>query len=67
MNESIELIHQLQRGRFYGAVTFKFEAGRIVSIKKEETLKPSELPGQPGERKNDEQNERSNKYQEEDQ
>ena len=50
MNEAIGLIRQLARERFYGALTLKFEGGRIVIIKKEETLKPSELPGQPEKR-----------------
>lgn len=45
MNEAIELVRQLSRERFYGALTLKFEAGRIAIIKKEQTLKPSELPG----------------------
>jgi hypothetical protein len=53
MNEAIELIRQLGRDRFYGALTLKFEAGRIVIINKNETLKPSELPGQPGKRKDE--------------
>jgi len=53
MNEAIELIRQLVRERFYGALTMKFEAGQVTTIKKEQTIKPSELPGQPGKR-NDE-------------
>lgn len=53
MNETIELIRQLARDRVYGAVMFKFEAGRIVSINKNETLQLSELPGQPGKRKDE--------------
>jgi hypothetical protein len=51
MNEAIELIRQLVFDHFYGALTLKFEAGRITTIKKEQTLKPSDLlPGQPGKR-----------------
>ena len=53
MHGAIELIRQLVRERFYGTITFKFEAGRIAVIKKEQTLKPSELPGQPDERKHE--------------
>jgi hypothetical protein len=53
MNEAIELLMQLGRDCFFGAVTFKFEAGRIVIINKNQTLKPSELPGQPGKRKDE--------------
>ena len=58
MNEAIELIRQLERERFYGALTLKFEAGRITVIKKEQTLKPSELPGQPEKRTNETHNQR---------
>jgi hypothetical protein len=50
MNEVLDLIRQLSRERFYGALTLKFEAGRIAIIKKEQTLKLSELPGQPEKR-----------------
>ena len=53
MNQAIELIRRLVRERFYGALTMKFEAGKVTTIKKEQTIKPSELPGQPGKR-NDE-------------
>jgi hypothetical protein len=45
--EATELIRQLARERFYGALTLKFEGGRIVLVKKEETIKPSDLSGQP--------------------
>ena len=41
------LLNQLQSERFYGAVTLKFEAGQIVIIKKEQTLKPRDLSGHP--------------------
>lgn len=47
MIEVIELIHQLSRERFYGALTLKFEAGRVTTIKKEQTIKPNDLPEQP--------------------
>jgi hypothetical protein len=47
VNEAIELIRQLARERFYGALTLKFEAGRLTIIKKEETIKPAELSGTP--------------------
>jgi hypothetical protein len=50
MNDAVELLRQLGRDRFYGSVTFKFEAGRLVIINKNQTLKPSELPGHPGKR-----------------
>jgi len=44
MNEAIELIQQLVRSRFYGALTIKFEAGNITFLKKEETIKPGGSP-----------------------
>jgi hypothetical protein len=47
MNEALELIRQLARDGFYGALTVKFEAGHVVVLKKEETLKPSDLSGKP--------------------
>jgi hypothetical protein len=47
MNEAIELIRQLVRERFYGALTLKFEAGQITIIKKEQTIKPTNLSGKP--------------------
>lgn len=47
MNEAIELIRQLAGERFYGALTLKFEAGRITTIKKEQTIKPNNLSEQP--------------------
>ena len=55
MNEAIELIRQLVRDRFYGALTLKFEAGRITIIKKEQTIKPTSMPEQPGKRNNEKQ------------
>jgi hypothetical protein len=47
MNEAIEMIRQLVREHFYGALTIKFEAGRITVIKKEQTFKPTDLSGHP--------------------
>jgi hypothetical protein len=47
MNELFELIQQLVREGFYGALTIKFEAGNVVVLKKEETLKPFNLSGKP--------------------
>ena len=47
-NPDIEgLVRQLADQHFYGSLTLKFEAGRIVILKKEETLKPHDLSGQP--------------------
>jgi len=34
-----EEIRRLVALKFYGALTLKFEAGKIVSLKKEETIK----------------------------
>ncbi len=47
MNEALELIRLLSRERFYGALTLKFEAGRITTMKKEQTIKPADLSDQP--------------------
>jgi hypothetical protein len=47
MNEIVDLLHDLTRERFYGALTLKFEAGRVTTIKKEQTFKPTDLSGQP--------------------
>lgn len=41
------LLAELQRQCAYGSLTLKFEAGKVVIIKKEETLKPQDLSGQP--------------------
>ncbi len=41
------LLQEMARRRFYGFLTLKFEAGKVVIIKKEETLKPHDLSGQP--------------------
>ena len=47
MNQAIELIRRLVSERFYGAVTVKFEAGHVVCLKKEETIKPTNLSEKP--------------------
>jgi hypothetical protein len=43
VNELVNLLRHLEESRFYGSVELKYEAGRIVYIRKSETLKPSEL------------------------
>lgn len=43
MNELVQLLRQLEDSRFYGSVELKYEAGRVVLIRKSETLKLSEL------------------------
>jgi hypothetical protein len=47
MNQALELIRQLAQERFYGALTLKFEAGHIITLKKEQTIKPNDLSEQP--------------------
>jgi hypothetical protein len=47
MNQALELIRRLAQERFYGTLTVKFEAGRITTIKKEQTIKPADLSEQP--------------------
>jgi hypothetical protein len=42
MNELVQLLRQLEETRFYGAVELKYEAGRVVLIRKSETFKPCE-------------------------
>jgi hypothetical protein len=38
------LISDLERSRFYGSIELKYEDGRLVLIRKTETLKPMEKP-----------------------
>jgi hypothetical protein len=40
MEEIIALIRRLANERFYGALTLKFEAGQVVVLQKQETIKP---------------------------
>jgi hypothetical protein len=47
MTQVLDLIRQLSGERFYGALTLKFEAGRITTIKKEQTIKPNDLSEKP--------------------
>jgi hypothetical protein len=35
-----ELLRDLERSRFFGSLELKFEAGRVVLLRKTETLKP---------------------------
>jgi hypothetical protein len=37
-----DLLHDLENRRFFGSVELKFESGRVVLIRKSETLKPTE-------------------------
>jgi len=36
-----EIVHELERSRFYGSLEIKFEAGRVVLLRKTETIKPN--------------------------
>jgi len=40
MKEIIKIITDLKSRNFYGKLTFSFEDGKIVLIRKEETIKP---------------------------
>ncbi len=35
-----EVLHDLEGQRFYGSVEIKYEAGRVVLLRKTETIKP---------------------------
>jgi hypothetical protein len=37
---AIKILKQLIESRFYGKVVLSFECGKIVLVKKEETIKP---------------------------
>lgn len=36
----LDFIRNLTETRFYGTVTLKYEAGKVVYLRKEETIKP---------------------------
>ena len=36
-----DLLRSLEQSRFFGTLELKFEAGRVVLIRKTETMKPS--------------------------
>jgi hypothetical protein len=36
-----EILRSLEQSRFYGTVELKFESGRVVLIRKTETIKPT--------------------------
>ena len=38
-----DLLRELERERFYGSVEIKLEAGRIVLLRKTETVKPTDF------------------------
>ncbi len=45
LTHTIRLLARLGRERFFGKLTISFEAGNIVTLRKEQTLKPNELGG----------------------
>lgn len=47
MDKTLALMQQLQSDRFYGAVTVKFEAGKITHIRLERNIKPDDLSETP--------------------
>ncbi len=57
MQEILELLQKFARERFYGAITLKFEAGKIFVLKKEETFKPTDLSEKPRSQHATEENE----------
>lgn len=40
MNAVANILRDLERDRFYGSIEIKFEAGRVVLLRKTETIKP---------------------------
>ena len=40
MNGVDEILQALEHSRFYGSVEIKYEAGRVVLLRKTETIKP---------------------------
>jgi hypothetical protein len=45
-----KVVTELETRRFFGTVEIKFEAGRVVLIRKSETLKPNDYRSTRGER-----------------
>ena len=41
MNAVASILSALERDRFYGAIELKYEAGRVVLLRKTETIKPA--------------------------
>jgi hypothetical protein len=42
---AFDYLQSLAEQRFWGFLTLKFEHGEIVHVRREENLKPTELPG----------------------
>jgi hypothetical protein len=41
MEELFALLQNLARSKFYGSLAIKLEAGKVVLLRKEETIKPN--------------------------
>jgi hypothetical protein len=44
---AFDYLRSLAEQGFFGAITLKYEAGKVVHVRKEENLKPSDLSGTP--------------------
>lgn len=42
MNDLKRMLEELERAKFYGSLELKIEAGRVVLIRKCQTIKPTE-------------------------
>jgi hypothetical protein len=40
---SVELVEALARARFYGTLTLSYQAGHVVNLRKEQSIKPADL------------------------
>jgi hypothetical protein len=56
MDETFAIIRRLATEKFYGSITLKFEAGQVVVLKKEETIKPKDCRDNRGRRNEQERN-----------
>jgi hypothetical protein len=50
MNRLAELMKQLEQQRFYGTIEAKLEAGKVVLLRKTETIKPDDYRDNRGDR-----------------
>ena len=46
-----KVIKEIETRRFFSTLVIKFEAGRVVLIRKSETLKPNDCRDNPGDEK----------------
>lgn len=44
---AIDYLRSLADQGFWGAITLKYEGGKVVHVRKEENLKPTDLSGTP--------------------